>query len=194
VFRNNFKLDLFTDDFKRQLRGINSLNYMFQYFDAENAEHVTDRMLYSDVMTYLPEDLLVKVDRMTMAHGLEGRSPFLDHKLMEFVATIPPQDKLRGTRLKYILKQLGKAWLPDQILRREKKGFSVPIGKWFRHELRDMISDLFASSSLVKEGIFNDVTLQRMLSEHQSGKMDHKHRIWLLLNFELWYRMFIRNA
>jgi len=194
IFRNNLKLDLFTDDVRNQLRGINSLNYMFQYFDAGNAEHFTDKMLYSDVMTYLPGDLLVKVDRMTMAHGLEGRSPFLDHKLMEFVATIPPQYKLRGTRLKFILKKLGKAWLPEQILTREKKGFSVPIGKWFRHELRDMVHDVFSSSYLIKEGIFNNVMLQHILQEHQSGKIDYRHHIWLFLNLELWYRMFIRNV
>lgn len=194
IFRNQAKFDIFSEDVRKQLADINSLNYMFQYFDADNVEHLTDKMLYSDVMTYLPDDLLVKVDRATMAHGLEGRSPFLDHKLMEFAATLPPDDKLRGTRLKYMLKKIGKPWLPEQILTRAKKGFSVPIGLWFRRELKEMVHDVFTSSCLIQDGIFNPIALRRMFDEHQSGKINHQHRIWLFVNLELWYRMFIRNG
>ena len=191
LFRNPEKLSLYTDDVRKQLQSINSLSYTFSYFDADNALHDTDKMMYSDIMTYLPGDLLVKVDRMSMAHGLEGRSPFLDHKLMEFAATIPPQYKLRGTRLKFLLKQLGKTWYPDDFLNRPKKGFSVPIGKWFRHELREMVRDIAFSSYLVQEGVLNGATLRHILQEHQCGKIDHRQQIWLFLNLELWYRMFI---
>jgi asparagine synthase (glutamine-hydrolysing) len=194
IFPYSLKLDLFADDIRNRVSAIDSLDYMFQYLNADNAEHFTDKMLYSDVMTYLPENLLVKIDRMTMAHGLEGRSPFLDHQLMGFVATIPPQYKLWGNHLKVILKEIANVWLPEKIRSRKKQGFIVPIGRWFQNELHDMIHDIFFSSSLVKEGILNRKVLQRILSEHQTGKINHHHRIWVLLNLELWYRMFIRNA
>jgi asparagine synthase (glutamine-hydrolysing) len=194
IFQNNLKLELLSDDVRNRLERLNSLDYMLQYFYTTHADHFTDQMLYSDIMTYLPGDLLVKVDRMTMAHSLEGRSPFLDHKLMEFVATIPPQLKLHNTQLKFILKKIGKAYLPDKILFRKKQGFGVPLGKWFRHELHDMVYDICLSSNLIREGIFKKATVQRILQEHQNGTMDHRHHIWLLLNLELWFRMFIRNG
>ena len=193
IFFDDLKSELVSADVKQQLQNLHSLDFTFQYFDADNARHSTDKMLYSDVMTYLPEDLLVKVDRMTMAHGLEGRSPFLDHKLMEFAATIPAHYKMRGTGLKLLLKEIGKSWLPEPILHRGKKGFSVPIGDWFRNELRDMVGDTFSSSYLVQEGILNKTTLTNIITEHQAGKVDHRHKIWLFLNLETWYRMFIRN-
>lgn len=194
IFSNDLKRELLSKDVRNRLEGLNSLDYMLQYFYTHNANHFTDRMLYSDIMTYLPGDLLVKVDRMTMAHALEGRSPFLDHKLMEFVATLPPRLKLHHTQLKFILKKIGKAYLPNKILFRKKQGFGVPLGKWFRHELRDMVYDICLSSNLIREGIFNKATVQRILQEHQNGTMDHRHQIWLLLNLELWFRMFIRNG
>jgi asparagine synthase (glutamine-hydrolysing) len=193
IFQNDLKLELLSDDVKTRLERLNSLDYMLQYFYTTNANHFTDQMLYSDIMTYLPGDLLVKVDRMTMAHSLEGRSPFLDHKLMEFVATIAPQFKLHNTQLKFILKKIGKAYLPKKILVRKKQGFGVPLAKWFRHELHNMVHDICLSSNLIREGVFKKATVQRILQEHQNGTADHRHHIWLLLNLELWFRMFIRN-
>ncbi|PIE35301.1 asparagine synthase (glutamine-hydrolyzing) [candidate division KSB3 bacterium] len=193
IFFDELKTELLTRDVKKQLRTRHSLDDTFRYFDAENARHSTDKMLYADVMTYLPGDLLVKMDRMTMAHGLEGRSPFLDHPLMEFAATIPARYKMHGASLKWILKDIARSWLPESILTREKKGFSIPLSDWFRHELRDMVHDIFSSSYLLKEGILRQTPLQNIIAEHQSGKLDHRHKIWLFLNLELWYRMFIRN-
>lgn len=194
IFETQRKLDILTDGLREHLAPLDSLEYMLQYFDADNAGHFTDRMLYSDVMTYLPGDLLVKVDRMTMAHGLEGRSPFLDHKLMELVATLPPHMKARGTRLKMLLKKIAGNWLPPKILSRKKQGFGVPLGQWFRHELRDMLHDTLSPSLLVQDGIFKEAGLLRILQEHQRGQVDHRHRIWLLLNLEIWYRTFIRQV
>jgi asparagine synthase (glutamine-hydrolysing) len=194
IFPYDLKLELLTEDVRSQFNGMNSLDYMFHYFQDDKVESSIDRMLYSDVMTYLPDDLLVKIDRMTMAHGLEGRSPFLDHKLMEFAASLPVEYKIRRTRLKYILKKIGQPWLPEKILSREKQGFGVPLGKWFQHELRDLVHDIFSSSYLVQEGILKKTTMNRIWQEHRTGKVNHYHRIWVLLNLELWYRMFIRNA
>jgi asparagine synthase (glutamine-hydrolysing) len=193
IFPNDQKLDLYTGDIQNRLKTMNSLDYMLEYFYSDHTNHLTDAMLYADVMTYLPGDLLVKMDRMTMAHGLEGRSPFLDHKLMEFAATLPADLKLRGTQLKFMLKHIGKAWLPRNILFRTKQGFSVPIGRWFQHELREMLHDTLSSSRFVREGILNGAAIHRILEEHQTGAVNHQYRLWVLLNLELWYRMFIRH-
>jgi asparagine synthase (glutamine-hydrolysing) len=194
IFDETLKGDLLAEDVRNQLAGINALDYILCYFQSDHVEHITDRMLYSDVSTYLPGDLLVKMDRMTMAHGLEGRSPFLDHKVMEFAATLPVEYKLRRTCLKYLLKKVGKPWLPERILTREKQGFGVPLGQWFQHELREMVDDIVASSSLVQEGILNPTALHQIWQEHRRGQVNHYHRIWSLLNLELWYRMFIRGS
>lgn len=194
IFQNESKLALFHDHIREQVESLNSLEYMLDYLNSDTVVHFTDKMLYSDIMTYLPGDLLVKMDRMTMAHSLEGRSPFLDHKLVEFVATLPPELKLRNTCLKFLLKKIGETWLPSKILSRKKQGFGVPIGEWFKCELREMLYDTFSSSYLIQEDILKKEPIERILHEHQTGKTSHWHRIWGLLNLELWYRMYIRNA
>lgn len=194
MFDASLKRDLFTDDVWQHVQRETSEEYMSAYFHAHNAQHFTDKMLYADVMTYLPGALLVKIDRMTMAFGLEGRSPFLDHKLMEFSATLPVEYKVRGACLKYLLKQLGRKWLPQQITDRRKQGFLVPLSEWFRNDLRDFLHDILSSSYLAQDGVCKQATMQRILEEHQTGVKNHPHRIWGLLNLELWYRMFIRNA
>ncbi len=194
IFHDPLKSELLTDDIRQQFQHLISQDYTYQYFCSKNVEHFTDRMLYADVMTYLPGDLLVKVDRTTMAFGLEGRSPFLDHKLMECAARLPAEFKLRKACLKYLLKQIGKTWLSENILTRKKQGFGVPIGQWFKHELREMLHDTFSSSHLVRNGILQEAAIWRILHEHQTGKIPHTHRIWVLLNLELWYRMFISNG
>ncbi len=194
IFPRPLKLELLTDELRQQLQPLNSLEYMFRYFHADTVGHLTDRMLYSDVMTYLPGDLLVKVDRTTMAHGLEGRSPFLDHRLMEWVAKIPPELKMKKTCLKFILKKICTPWLPREILTRKKQGFGVPIGLWFRNELREMLHDILSSSAFVQEGIFKKAVLERILREHQAGEINHQYELWLLLNLELWFRMFLKHG
>lgn len=194
IFSNERKFDLYTDDIRARFAECDSLQYMFDYLQADNTDHFTDSMLYSDVMTYLPGDLLVKMDRMAMAHSLEGRSPFLDHKLMECVAAIPPEYKLHGTQLKFLLKKIARAYLPETIISRRKQGFCIPLGEWFQHELRDMVQEAFTASSLVKDGIFRAAALQQILREHQSGAVNHQSRMWILLNLELWYRMFITHG
>lgn len=194
IFDNDLKPEMLSADLRRQCADTNSLDYMFRYFQSDQVDNLVDRMLYSDVMTYLPGDLLVKVDRATMAYGLEGRSPFLDHQVMEFAATLPHQYKLHGTSLKYALKKLGERWLPKTILYRQKQGFGVPIGEWFQHELRDMVHDTLLASSLAADGLLHGPAIARIVREHQSGARNHYHRIWVLLNLELWYRRCIRQT
>ena len=148
----------------------------------------------TDVVSYLPEDLLVKIDIATMANSLEARSPFLDHNVMEFAATIPFTMKLNGFSLKYILKKTLKDILPREILHRRKMGFGIPVGKWFRNELKSYIYETLLGDKSIKRGYFNKDYMKHILDEHTSGKKNYERRIWVLLNFELWHRMFIDNS
>lgn len=156
---------------------------------AESAGAPTlERVLDLNMATYLLDDLLPKVDRMSMAHGLEVRSPFLDDRLVEFAATIPQSAKVRGLSLKRVLRHAGKGRIPDSILKRRKQGFGVPLGRWFRDDLRGLVeSSLGAPSAKVRNWVQGDV-IDGLLREHWSGTMDHGHVLWTLLTLELFLR------
>jgi asparagine synthase (glutamine-hydrolysing) len=143
-----------------------------------------------DVNTYLPGDLLVKVDISTMANSLEARSPFLDHQLMEWAARLPAQLKVRGGTTKYLLKKALEDWLPHEVLYRPKQGFGVPLAHWLRTELRDMAWDVLTDRTAAARGFFRPEAVRTMLKEHGSGE-DHTRRIWALMQFELWHRRFV---
>ena len=148
-------------------------------------------MLQTDLATYLPDDLLVKVDITTMLHSLEGRSPFLDHHLAEFAARLPVTFKLRGRTGKYILRRALAAILPPTILNRDKRGFAVPIDRWFRQELRTVIYDVLLDPRTLARGLFRPDALQTLLDEHASGRVNHRYRLWTLLMLELWFRTYV---
>ena len=190
-FDNEKKVELYTDDFKDQIQGVNSNDLILEKYREAEADDFIDATLYADVMMYLPDDLLVKVDIASMANSLETRSPFLDHALMEFVARIPVQLKLKGTQTKFILKQMMRKFLPNEILYREKMGFGVPIDHWLRHDLKTMAFDLLLSETAMNRQYFNPVYVEKLLIEHCSGKRDWHYHIWNLLMLELWHRMFI---
>jgi len=149
-----------------------------------------DAGVLADVNFYLPNDLLVKMDIATMAVSLEGRSPFLDHELMELASRLPAHYKLRGSRLKALLKDSVKEWLPPEILKKPKWGFAVPIGKWFRGELRDFLRDNLCSETAVRRGFFKAPEVERIIKLHLEGRRDLGHHLWILLMFELWQRAF----
>ena len=142
-------------------------------------------MLAHNFETYLPDDLLVKADRCSMAHSLETRSPFLDTALIELVARLPDGMKRRGTSLKWILKQAFADLLPPAILQRGKMGFGVPLGTWFRGELRKYVAERLASSAAIYEYV-EPARVRTLLDEHFAGRADHGHKLWLLLTFEVW--------
>jgi asparagine synthase (glutamine-hydrolysing) len=145
---------------------------------------------YIDIKTYMTEDILVKVDRMSMAHSLEVRAPILDHKLMEFAATLPSGLKLNNRESKYILKKINERRLPHDILYRKKQGFRVPLAQWLREGLRDYISDtLFGQRNNIKEYL-NDRYVKRLWENHLKGMNDHSSQIWNIFMFELWRRQF----
>ncbi|MGE3886754.1 MAG: asparagine synthase (glutamine-hydrolyzing) [Vicinamibacterales bacterium] len=160
-------------------------------FAASDADGLLERTMAADVHTYLPDDLLVKVDIATMAHGLEGRSPFLDHELMEFAASLPPRFKIRGREKKYLLRRLAERRLPPRLLQLPKKGFGVPIDHWFRDELRDFARDVLLDGRLAARGYFDMAVVTAMLEDHIAGRVVWHYPLWNLLMLELWHRMFI---
>jgi asparagine synthase (glutamine-hydrolysing) len=150
-----------------------------------------DRLMYLDSKTYLPGDILTKVDRMTMANSVEARAPLLDHELIELVGRIPTNLKLNGYQTKYILKKAMEGLVPDEILYREKQGFAVPLAKWINNELRERIHSDLKDRRTLERGYFKPSYIEVLLSEHSEGRRDHSHALWLLWMLELWHRKFV---
>jgi len=150
-----------------------------------------DSMLDADVHNYLPDDLLVKMDVATMAHSLEARSPFLDHKVMEFMARVPAGLKLQGGQSKHLLKSALRGTLPDEILDRPKMGFGVPLGRWLRGDLHEALVDSVLSDRALARGYFRPAALREMVETHRAGSDRYQYLLWDLLLLERWHRMFI---
>jgi asparagine synthase (glutamine-hydrolysing) len=184
--------DLYTDGFRASLNGSDPLQRFVEMFDQSEVDDWTDATLGADVGLYLADDLLVKMDRATMAHSLEARSPFLDHLLMEFVASLPPKLKLSGSgEKKIVLKKSLRGLLPDAVLDRPKMGFGAPITVWFRRDLREMAHDLLLSRRALERGYFQVKGVERLLAEHCTMEEDHSEKLWDLLVLELWHRVFV---
>jgi asparagine synthase (glutamine-hydrolysing) len=149
---------------------------------------VLDRMLAADIRHYLPDDLLVKVDIASMAYSLEARSPYLDHELLEFAASLPPTMKMRGRQRKRVLREAYRGVLPDQVLNRSKMGFGVPLVHWFRSEQRELPYDVLLDDEATSRGIFRTDQVRTLIAEHAAGRVDHSSRIWTLLQLEFWFR------
>jgi asparagine synthase (glutamine-hydrolysing) len=155
--------------------------------------HWLSALQYLDFQSYLPLDILTKVDRMSMAHSIEARVPLLDHKLVEFAATIPPDLKLRGDTRKYVFKRALEGMLPAEIIDRPKRGFAIPLGRWFRGELGPFVSDLLFARRSRERGIFNPGYVERLLKWHGRGR-ELDLQLWTLISFELWCRTFLDGS
>jgi asparagine synthase (glutamine-hydrolysing) len=140
------------------------------------------------------DDILTKVDRMSMAVSLEARDPLLDHRLLEFAATVPISLKLKDGRGKYLLRKTLEKRVPREILERGKHGFEAPIGEWLRGPLAPMADALLSDGRLRDRGIFEPREVSRLWTEHRDGRVDHRHRLWQLMMLELWFRQFIDQA
>ena len=191
TFKPAIKPELYTKDFANAVAGQNASHFLDQWFDRANGSGVLDASLLTDQMTYLPNDLLVKVDIASMANSLEARSPFLDHKLIEFAATLPENLKMRGLRPKSLLKKLAARLVPRNVVYRRKMGFGVPVGSWFRGEMKDFVRGVLLSEKSLGRGIVKPQMLTRYVDEHTSGRFDHAFQVWTLLMLELWYQRFI---
>lgn len=151
-----------------------------------------DRYLALDAATYLPGDLLLKVDRMSMANALEVRSPFLDYRVYEFAAGLPSGMKLRGRTTKWALKEIARRrGLPPDLVNRRKQGFGVPIGAWLRGELRPWVEDLLLDPRTTARGYFDPEGVRNLLREHLDGSADRSSRLWNLAVLELWHRCWL---
>ena len=155
-------------------------------YDTRNGMDVVEQMMTLDTMHYLSECVLFKLDRASMAASLETRAPFLDHTLIEFLMKLPIEMKLRRLTGKYILKRAMRKSLPQDVIKRPKKGFGMPVAKWVKGELRGLVRDTFARDRLRRQGFFNADYVQKLLDEHERGAADHRKLIWTLLMFELW--------
>jgi asparagine synthase (glutamine-hydrolysing) len=192
-FNHVQKQQLYGSQLWKNVGEINAAEAIARPFNQVDSENLLDRMLYADFITRLPEHSLMLTDRMTMAHGLEARSPFLDHKLVEMMATVPARFKIQGRQTKTILRTLSKEYLPESIVQRQKQGFMFPIAYWFRGKLYPFLEASLHNSYFVRSGLFRKESIQQMLDEHRSGKVDHHVRLWMLLNLELWHQIFIEQ-
>ncbi|MHB8482305.1 MAG: asparagine synthase (glutamine-hydrolyzing) [Nitrospiria bacterium] len=190
-FDNASKSLLYSDDFSEQIQGVDSVDFVREWYQKADGPDFLDQTLYVDCMTYLPDDLLVKMDIATMAYGLEARSPFLDHQMMKFAASLPSPFKLKGFQLKYFLKKAFQDELPREILHRRKMGFGAPMELWLRNELKELAKDVLLGEQSVKRGYFKPRALKKLYDEHQSGEIDHSSRIWALVMLEQWHRVFV---
>jgi len=147
-----------------------------------------DETTYIYYLTYLLDDILVKVDRASMYNSLEVRAPFLDYRLVDFANSLPDSFKRKGLTGKYILKELMRGKIPNDIIDRPKKGFGIPLSQWLRNELRPLCDDLLSETSLKQHGLFNTKYVQQLRHEHDSGKQNHRKLLWTLMVFQQWYR------
>jgi asparagine synthase (glutamine-hydrolysing) len=191
VFDSKAKQDLYTEEFRQQTQSISNARMLDPWFARANGSGIVDAALLTDIMTYLPNDLLVKVDIATMANSLEARSPFLDHHVIEFAASLPERFKLRGLTTKYLLKRMLKKLLPAENLDRRKMGFGVPIGHWFRGKLQPFLRETLLAEVALKRGLFKPEAVKQLVELHTRGERDYSHQLWTLLMLELWFQRFI---
>ncbi len=191
VFDTAEKESLYSANFLQETRSIRAADILAPWFARANGAGIVDAALLADINTYLPNDLLVKVDIATMAVSLEARSPFLDHHLIEFAASLPERLKLRGLTTKYLLKRMLKKLLPSENLQRRKMGFGVPIGHWFRGKLQPFLRETILSEKALKRGLFRPEAVTQLVDLHTRGERDYSHQLWTLLMLELWFERFI---
>jgi asparagine synthase (glutamine-hydrolysing) len=191
LFRADRKPGLLTPEFRIQLNGHDSFAGFVQHFMRVRGLDPLNQLLYVDLKTWLANDILVKVDRMSMANALEVRSPLLDHKLIEFAASVPPDLKYRGTISKYLLKRHLEGRVPRTVIHRPKQGFVIPLAEWLRGELRETAGELLLSQRALGRGYLRPESVRRLWESHQHKVRDHSAQIWALMVLELWHQTFL---
>jgi len=183
---------LYSKSFISQAKNPNPLNYIENYFQKCNIEDNINKEIFVEMNTYLVNNVLVKVDKMSMANSLEVRVPYLDHIFVEFCATVPGHLKLKGLTTKYIFKKAMSKFLPKNIIQRKKQGYSLPIKNWLRNELKDYMTDLLRNSEIIRE-YFDIHYLNKLINQHVKSTHDHSHRLWALMSLEMWHHKFFSD-
>jgi asparagine synthase (glutamine-hydrolysing) len=174
--------------------GVRPTARLFEQLYAESDGVELDRLQYVDSMLYLPADILTKVDRMSMAHSLEARVPFLDRSMLELCRRIPPRLRMRGLNTKYLLRQAMADKLPTSVLQGKKRGFNVPMPSWLAGNLRDFTRDVLAPARLKRQGLLDAAAVGRIVAEHTSKRADHSRAIWTLLVLSVWHDEIVRDV
>ncbi len=190
LFTEEDKRRLYQPDVAAALAGADTFD-AFAPWLAGDAARGLSAYLRADFKRYLPDDILTKVDRMSMANSLEVRTPFLDHRVVELAASIPGEEHVRGLRKKAVLKRVVAGLLPRAILRRKKQGFSIPMYQWIRNELRPLVMDALAADRLRRQGLFRPEVVARLVDDHMAGRRNNGFELWALLVFELWWDRFL---
>ena len=194
LFEDDVRSNLYARDFALTVRDADPYISLRRAHDACTSADPLDRALYVDVNTYMVDDILTKVDKMSMAVSLEARVPLLDHKLLEFAATVPTSLKLKNGRSKHLLRRLLERHVPASIVNRPKQGFAAPVGEWLRGPLSSMVNDVLQDGRLRDRGILEPSAVRKLWVEHRTRQHDHGHRLWSLMMLELWFREFVDGA
>ncbi len=191
LFNYDKKMALLSPELQTTLHQTSS-DYVFApYLARTDATEALNRMLYVDTKLWLPDYLLLRGDKLTMANSLEGRVPLLDHKVVEFAASLPPNLKLNGLARKYLLKKVSRTLVSDEIIDRKKKGFPIPFSQWLKNEARSLLRDHLSPETIKRRGLFKPEHVRKLLDEHETGVAEHGHHLLGLLAFEMWHRNFI---
>jgi asparagine synthase (glutamine-hydrolysing) len=191
IFDSHVRSELISDDVKARLNAHDAATFIESTYTMCPDRDFVTQTTCADVQSYLPCDIMTKVDIASMAFGLEARSPFLDHRVVELAAKMPLDLKLNGNQGKQILIDTFSDLLPASIQSRPKMGFGVPIDHWFRNELKPLLYDVLLSKQTLDRGLFNSETVRKFVDEHVSAKWDHSYRLWNLLVFEVWQRTYV---
>lgn len=187
-FSQEDKEEVYTNELKEKINDSRGQSYLRDLFEESSMYDEKDQLSYVDMNSYLPGNLLVKVDIASMAHSLEIRSPFLDHELMEMIASMPSEYKLRGRTSKYLLKEIAYEHIPHECIDREKQGFGVPLSAWFRGELKDFVREKLLDGTLAAHG-FQNQGIRDMIDAHVEGQQNHGRNLWALLMLRQWFKM-----
>ncbi len=191
AFDASSKMGLYSDAFAARVGNVQNGAIIDRWFSSVNGAGVVDAALLADQMTYLPNDLLVKVDIASMANTLEARSPFLDHKVIEFAASLPASMKMRRLETKSLLKKVAARLVPKEVVYRRKMGFGVPIGKWFRGSMKDFVREVLLSEKALSRGIIRPEVIRQYVNDHTEARRDNSFQLWTFLMLELWFQKFI---
>ncbi|MCA9732870.1 MAG: asparagine synthase (glutamine-hydrolyzing) [Deferribacteres bacterium] len=185
------KQALYTPDLLQARNGSSAFDFMRDYFNKAKSKDPLNRQLYVDTKTYLCDNILVKVDRMSMAVSLEARVPFLDYRVVEFAARVPGVMKMHNGRTKILVKDALQKLLPEKITNRGKEGFSIPIKNWLKSDLKPLMLDVLASDKIRRDNFFDVKTVERLIDEHLRNKENHSHRLWALMVFQIWQQTYL---